>query len=250
MSDTPKMDKDRRTWLIATSAVGGCGAAAVAYPFLDSFQPSERAKAAGAPVEVDISGMKPDEIRTVEWRGKPVWVLRRTPEQVGELPKLDGELADPKSLRDPAALTPTYARNDHRSIKPEYLVVVGISMLMLAPVGVATAATKPTINPKQVLTCPTPVIPQPLTGGNGTTSLITTVGTSLSSSSYKTLVGVGNYSYAMNPTTANAGAITFDTNTAVIKISTGATAGTYLETVTALALDTATVTQNFLELSD
>jgi len=131
-------------------------------------------------------------------------------------------------------------------MKIRNLVVVGISMLMLAPVGVATAATKPTINPKQVLTCPTPVIPQPLTGGNGTTSLITTVGTSLSSSSYKTLAGVGNYSYAMNPTTANAGAITFDTNTAVIKISTGATAGTYLETVTALALDTATVTQNFL----
>ena len=126
MSDAPKMDKDRRTWLIATSAVGGCGAAAVAYPFLDSFQPSERAKAAGAPVEVDISGMKPDEIRTVEWRGKPVWVLRRTTEQVAQLPKLDGELADPKSLRDPAALTPPYARNDHRSIKPEYLVAVGI----------------------------------------------------------------------------------------------------------------------------
>ena len=102
------------------------GAAAVAYPFLDSFQPSERAKAAGAPVEVDISGMKPDEIRTVEWRGKPVWVLRRTTEQVAALPKLDSELADPKSLRDPAALTPPYARNDHRSIKPEYLVAVGI----------------------------------------------------------------------------------------------------------------------------
>ena len=60
MSDTPKMDKDRRTWLMATTAVGGCGAAAVAYPFLDSFQPSERAKAAGAAVEVYISGMKPD----------------------------------------------------------------------------------------------------------------------------------------------------------------------------------------------
>jgi ubiquinol-cytochrome c reductase iron-sulfur subunit len=93
---------------------------------VDSFQPSERAKAAGAPVEVDISDMKPDEIRTVEWRGKPVWILRRTPGQVKELPKLDAELADPKSLRDPAALTPPYARNEHRSIKPEYLVVVGI----------------------------------------------------------------------------------------------------------------------------
>ena len=111
--------------------------------------------------------------------------------------------------------------------------------------SVATAATKPTINPKQILTCPTPVIPQPLTGGNGTTSLITTVGTSLSSTSYKSLAGVGNYSYSMSPATASAGAITFDTNTAVIIISIGATAGTYLETVTALALDTATVTQKF-----
>ena len=114
MSDTPKMDKDRRTWLIASTAVGGCGAAAALYPFVDSFQPSERAKAAGAPVEVDISDMKPDEIRTVEWRGKPVWVLRRNPAQVKELSKLDAELADPKSLRDPAALTPAYARNEYR----------------------------------------------------------------------------------------------------------------------------------------
>jgi ubiquinol-cytochrome c reductase iron-sulfur subunit len=75
---------------------------------------------------VDISDMKPDEIRTVEWRGKPVWVLRRNPAQVKELSKLDGELADPNSQRDPAALTPAYARNEYRSIKPEYLVVVGI----------------------------------------------------------------------------------------------------------------------------
>ncbi len=112
MSDTPKMDKDRRTWLIASTAVGGCGAAAALYPFVDSFQPSERAKAAGAPVEVDISDMKPDEIRTVEWRGKPVWVLRRNPAQVKELSKLDGELADPKSQREPAVLTPAYARNE------------------------------------------------------------------------------------------------------------------------------------------
>jgi len=130
-------------------------------------------------------------------------------------------------------------------MKLRNLVVVGISTLLLVPAGVASAATKPSINPKQVLTCPTPIIPQPLTGGNGTTSLITTVGTALSSSSYKSLVGVGNYSYSMNPTTASAGAITFDTNTAVITISTGATAGTYLETITALALDTATVTQKF-----
>jgi ubiquinol-cytochrome c reductase iron-sulfur subunit len=120
------MDPDRRKWLIATTAVGGVGGAAALYPFVNSFEPSERAKAAGAAVEVDISGMKPDEMITVEWRGKPVWVIRRTPEQVSELAKLDGELADPNSLRDPAVYTPKYAQNGYRSIKPEYLVVVGI----------------------------------------------------------------------------------------------------------------------------
>ena len=126
MSDKPSMDPDRRKWLIATTAVGGVGGAAALYPFVNSFEPSARAKAAGAAVEVDISGMKPDEMRTVEWRGKPVWVIRRTPEQVTELAKLDGELADPNSLRDPAVYTPKYAQNGYRSIKPEYLVVVGI----------------------------------------------------------------------------------------------------------------------------
>ena len=126
MSDKPSMDPDRRKWLIATTAVGGVGGAAALYPFVNSFEPSERATAAGAAVEVDISGMKPDEMITVEWRGKPVWVIRRTPEQVSELAKLDGELADPNSLRDPAVYTPKYAQNGYRSIKPEYLVVVGI----------------------------------------------------------------------------------------------------------------------------
>ena len=126
MSDKPSMDPDRRKWLIATTAVGGVGGAAALYPFVNSFEPSERAKAAGAAVEVDISGMKPDEMITVEWRGKPVWVIRRTPEQVSELAKLDGEWADPNSLRDPAVYTPKYAQNGYRSIKPEYLVVVGI----------------------------------------------------------------------------------------------------------------------------
>ena len=126
MSDKPSMDKDRRNWLIATSVVGGVGGAAALYPFVDSLEPSERAKAAGAAVEIDISGMKPDEMRMVEWRGKPVWVVRRTSEQVAELPKNDSELADPESLRNQDSLTPPYARNENRSIKPEYLVVVGI----------------------------------------------------------------------------------------------------------------------------
>ncbi|MBT8525769.1 ubiquinol-cytochrome c reductase iron-sulfur subunit [Polynucleobacter paneuropaeus] len=126
MSDKPSMDKDRRQWLIATSAVGGVGAAAALYPFIDSFEPSERAKAAGAAVEIDITGMKPDEMRTIEWRGKPVWVIRRTEAQLAELPQNDSNLADPESKRNQDALTPPYARNEWRSIKPEYLVVVGI----------------------------------------------------------------------------------------------------------------------------
>lgn len=120
------MDKDKRNWMIGTAVVGGVGVAAVAVPFVSTFSPSERAKAAGASVEVDISGIKPGEKITVEWRGKPVWILKRTPEQIAELPKLDGLLADPQSKRNPDALTPAYARNENRSIKPETLVVVGI----------------------------------------------------------------------------------------------------------------------------
>ncbi|MFM6922994.1 MAG: ubiquinol-cytochrome c reductase iron-sulfur subunit N-terminal domain-containing protein, partial [Polynucleobacter victoriensis] len=105
------MDKSRRNWLIATSVAGGVGTAAVALPLVSTFAPSEKAKAAGAPVEMDISGMQPGELRTVEWRGKPVWVVCRSKEQVAELPKLDPQLADPESKRNPGELTPEYARN-------------------------------------------------------------------------------------------------------------------------------------------
>ncbi|MEI7531790.1 MAG: ubiquinol-cytochrome c reductase iron-sulfur subunit [Betaproteobacteria bacterium] len=122
----PKMDKERRNWLIATSVMGGVGGTALVLPLVNTFAPSERAKAAGAPVEMDITGMQPGELRTIEWRGKPVWIVRRTPEQVSDLAKNDGNLADPKSQRTPDALTPEYARNEYRSIKPEYLVAVGI----------------------------------------------------------------------------------------------------------------------------
>jgi ubiquinol-cytochrome c reductase iron-sulfur subunit len=125
MSDTP-VDASKRTWLIASGCAGAVGGVFTAVPFVSSFEPSERAKAAGAPVEVDISAIKPGEKLTVEWRGKPVWIVRRTPEQVAALPKLDGELADPKSQRKADELTPPYARNEARSIKPEVLVVVGI----------------------------------------------------------------------------------------------------------------------------
>ena len=125
MSDQ-QIDSGKRTWIIASSCAGVVGAGAAAIPFVSSFQPSERARAAGAAVEVDIAALKPGEKITVEWRGKPVWVVRRTPEQLAELPKIDGELADPKSQRKPDELTPEYARNEHRSRKPEVLVAVGI----------------------------------------------------------------------------------------------------------------------------
>lgn len=124
MSDQ-QVDQGKRTWLIATSCVGAVGGVSVAVPFVSTFSPSERAKAAGAPVEADISSLKPGEKMTVEWRGKPVWIVRRTPEQLAELPKNDAELADPKSERK-AFPIPVYANNEHRSLKPEYLVVVGI----------------------------------------------------------------------------------------------------------------------------
>ena len=121
-----KIDGGKRTWIIASSCAGAIGAGFVAVPFVKSFQPSERARAAGAPVEVDISALKPGEKMTVEWRGKPVWIVRRTPEQLAALPKLDPLLADPLSKRNPDELTPPYARNENRSIKPEILVTVGI----------------------------------------------------------------------------------------------------------------------------
>jgi len=126
MSDTilPE-DPARRAALITTCAAGAVGSAAVVWPFLKSMRPSERALAAGAPVEVDITGMAPGEMKRVEWRGKPVWVVRRTPEMLEAVKKYDAKVADPASRRT-AYPTPEYARNEYRSIKPEYLVVVGI----------------------------------------------------------------------------------------------------------------------------
>ena len=125
MSDTT-IDTGKRTWLIATGCAGVAGGAAVAVPFISTFSPSERATAAGAAVEVDISAIKPGEKLTVEWRGKPVWIVRRTPEQLDALKKVETQLADPESKRNPDELTPAYARNQMRSIKPEFFVGVGI----------------------------------------------------------------------------------------------------------------------------
>ena len=145
MSETP-IDSSKRTWLIASGCAGAVGGVATAVPFVSTFQPSEKAKAAGAAVEVDISDLKPGEKVTVEWRGKPVWIIKRTPDQLAELPKLDGQLADPQSKRNPAELTPEYARNEWRSIKPEVLVAVGIcSHLGCSPSDKFVAGPQPSL---------------------------------------------------------------------------------------------------------
>jgi ubiquinol-cytochrome c reductase iron-sulfur subunit len=125
MSDS-QLDRGKRTWIIASGCAGAVGAGFAAVPFVASFQPSERARAAGAAVEVDIGALKAGELHTEEWRGKPVWIVKRTPEQLATLKKVDALLADPNSARKPDELTPPYARNEGRSIKPEILVVVGI----------------------------------------------------------------------------------------------------------------------------
>ncbi len=118
------VDKGKRNFLIAaTSAVGGVFGAAVTVPFIVSMQPSARARAAGAPVEVDISKIEPGAMLTVEWRGKPVWILNRTKPMLETLAKDPGRLADPNSE---ASAQPDNCRNETRSIKPEYLVAVGI----------------------------------------------------------------------------------------------------------------------------
>ena len=113
----------RRTLVIATSILGGLGIAATAVPFIGSMLPSERAKAAGAPVEADISKLKPGELITVEWQGKPVWVLHRTDDMLRQLSKDEQQLTDPQSE---VPHQPEYSKNATRSIKPEYLVSVSI----------------------------------------------------------------------------------------------------------------------------
>lgn len=117
------VDPDRRRFLtLSTTVVGGVGVAAAAWPFLASLKPSERAKALGAPVSIDISKLESGQKLTVAWRGKPVWVIKRTPEMVASLAKVSGELRDPGSDEQQQ---PDYAKNEARAIKPEILVMVG-----------------------------------------------------------------------------------------------------------------------------
>jgi ubiquinol-cytochrome c reductase iron-sulfur subunit len=136
-------DAERRTWLIATSAVGGAAAVAAAVPFVASFAPSERARAMGAAVEVEIGDIPPGGMKTVEWRGKPVWIVRRSPEMLAALKTPSPDLADPNSVRDQQ---PAYARNATRSLHPDVFVAVGIcTHLGCSPSVVPAGANNPSV---------------------------------------------------------------------------------------------------------
>ncbi|RUQ90083.1 ubiquinol-cytochrome c reductase iron-sulfur subunit [Legionella septentrionalis] len=118
------VDEQRRRFLLtATGVLGGVGAVCALTPFISSWMPSAKAQAAGAPVEVDLSKLEPGQQATVEWRGKPVWIIRRTQEMLKHLNDIESRLRDPESLVEQQ---PEYARNQYRSIKPEYLVLIGI----------------------------------------------------------------------------------------------------------------------------
>jgi ubiquinol-cytochrome c reductase iron-sulfur subunit len=123
MSEQDKVDSARRGLIVATSVVGGAAAAGAAVPFVWSMFPSERAKAAGAPVEVDLTKIAPGSIEVVEWRGKPVWVIRRTKEMLDSLKVAAPRLSDPESK---SSEQPDYAKNEYRSQKPDIMVMEGV----------------------------------------------------------------------------------------------------------------------------
>jgi len=119
----PKLNRARRKLVVATSVVGGAAGLAAAAPFVASMLPSERARAAGAPVEVDLSRIAPGEMAVIEWRGKPVWVIRRTQEMLASLKAAEPRLSDPASK---ASEQPKYAENEYRSAKPDVMVMEGV----------------------------------------------------------------------------------------------------------------------------
>ncbi len=123
MSENDKTDKTRRNLIVATSALGGAATVGAAVPFVVSWFPSERAKAAGAPIEVDLSKLTPGELGIFEWRGKPVWVMKRTPDMLAGIKAADNKCTDPNSQvpQQPAA-----AQNEFRSLKPDLMVLVGV----------------------------------------------------------------------------------------------------------------------------
>ncbi|MEJ5896256.1 ubiquinol-cytochrome c reductase iron-sulfur subunit [Aquabacterium sp. G14] len=143
ISPDPRDLDSRRSWLKLTTAAGGVAAVATAIPFVSTLAPSERAKAQGAAVEVDIADLAPGAMKTVEWRGKPVWVVRRTPEMLAQLQGHDQKLADPASEQ---AQQPPYAQNATRSLKPEVFLAVGIcTHLGCSPSTVAAGSGHPSV---------------------------------------------------------------------------------------------------------
>ncbi|SRR5579883_110574 len=119
-----KVDEERRCFLRrATATVGGVGLAASTLPFISYWLPSTETEASGNPVQVDLTPLQPTQQLTIVWRGRPIWVIRRTPEMLATLPKLNDDLRDPFSNEDQQ---PPYAKNLYRSIKPEFFVAVGI----------------------------------------------------------------------------------------------------------------------------
>ena len=123
MNEEIKVNKKRRKLVVATSVAGGAAGVAAAVPFVASMWPSERAKAAGAPVEADISRLAPGEMEVIEWRGKPVWIIRRTKEMIESLKAVEPRLTDPASK---SSEQPKYADNEYRSAKPEIMVMEGV----------------------------------------------------------------------------------------------------------------------------
>ncbi|MGH8676368.1 MAG: ubiquinol-cytochrome c reductase iron-sulfur subunit [Burkholderiales bacterium] len=139
MSASDSIDRTRRNLIVATSIAGGAASVGAAVPFVVSMWPSERAKAAGAPVEVDISRMEPGDLKIVEWRGKPVWVIRRTKEMVDSLRAVATRLTDPGSR---ASEQPDYAKNEQRARKPEFMVMEGVCTHLGCSPQMKTAAAK------------------------------------------------------------------------------------------------------------
>ena len=136
-------DQQRRFWLMSTAAAGSAAVVAAAIPLVSTFAPSERAKAAGGSVEVDISDIPPGGVKTAEWRGKPVWVVRRTPDMLAALQGHDAELADPHSDKPQQ---PGYAKNALRAIEPDVFVAVGIcTHLGCSPSNVPKGSSNPSL---------------------------------------------------------------------------------------------------------
>jgi ubiquinol-cytochrome c reductase iron-sulfur subunit len=143
LPDADASDAERRTWLIASAAAGGVAVIAASVPFVASLAPSERTRAQGAAIEVDIGDIAPGGMKTVEWRGKPVWIVRRSAEMLAALHGHDEQLVDPKSLREQQ---PGYAKNPARALKHDIFVAIGIcTHLGCSPSAVAAGSANPSV---------------------------------------------------------------------------------------------------------